>query len=191
MKRKAEKKAHGGIMCAHGSTNCHMCHGGKMAEGGFIEEEKSSGYRSMPKEHEKMDHKAMMEDDRMLNQHGEDESGAMGMGEDNEPEHETMYAHDVENQDDHEDMVGRIMSRRSNMRHYSRGGRVANDTPVTADFEKNDFDDLAKDDDLESSYTGANSGDEIGDDQEDEDRHDIVSRIMKSRRKTDRLPHPM
>ena len=39
-------------------------------------------------------------------------------------------------------------------------------------------------------YTGANSGDEIGNEQEDEDRRDIVSRIMKSRRLMDRNPRP-
>lgn len=128
------------------------------------------------------------EDDRMLNQHGAEEVGAMDTEEDNEPQHERMVSHPVENQDDHEDMVGRIMRQRTH--HYSRGGQVANDTPVTADFEDNQFDDLVKRDDLEQHYTGANSGDEIGDGQEDEDRHDIVSRIMRSRRKRDHLPHP-
>jgi hypothetical protein len=78
-----------------------------------------------------------------------------------------------------EDMVGRIMKKREHM--YSKGGRVANDTPITAGFQSNDFDDLAHRDDLEFSYTGANSGDELGNKQEDEDRHDIVARIMKKR----------
>lgn len=175
-------------MCEHGSTDCEMCHGGMMAKGGFVHEEESTGYRSMPKEHAKKDHTAMMEDDRMLNQHGEEEVGAEGMYEDDEHHPEHMDPHAVENQDDHEDMIGRIMKQRA--RHFSKGGRVSNDTPVTADFEDNQFDDLVKDDDLEEHYTGANSGDEIGDHQEDEDRRDIVSRIMKSRRLKDRLPHP-
>jgi hypothetical protein len=48
-----------------------------------------------------------------------------------------------------------------------------------------------KDDDLEQHYTGENSGDELGNAQEDEDRRDIVSRIMKSRRLKDRLPRPL
>jgi hypothetical protein len=43
---------------------------------------------------------------------------------------------------------------------------------------------------MEFCYTGANSGDEVGDEQEDEDEHDMVSRIMKSRLKKDRMPHP-
>lgn len=85
-----------------------------------------------------------------------------------------------------EDMVGRIMQKR-----MSKGGMVANDTPITAGFKENDFDDLVLRDDLESSYTGKNSGDELGNDQEDEDRKDMVTRIMKSRAKKDRLPNPL
>lgn len=131
---------------------------------------------------------AVEEDDRMLNQHGEEEVGAMDMEEDNEPQHERMIEHAVENQDDHEDMVGRIMRQRT--KHFSEGGRVANDTPVYTDFEDNQFDDLVKDDDLDQHDTGKNSGDELGDAQEDEDRRDIVSRIMKSRRMKDRMPRP-
>ncbi len=130
---KKNKRADGG-MCEHGSKACEMCHGGKMAEGGFVGEEKASGYAD-------------------------------------------------------EDMVGRII--RSRMQSYSKGGRVSNDTPIIADFEENQFDDLVKDDDLEQHYTGANSGDEIGNEQEDEDRRDIVSRIMKSRKKKDKMPNPM
>lgn len=84
-----------------------------------------------------------------------------------------------------DEIVDRIMRK-----CYSKGGMVANDTPPIADSEEADYDDLALRDDLESSYTGANSGDELGDAQEDEDRHDIVSRIMKSRAKKDRMPRP-
>lgn len=119
----------------------------------------------------------------------EEASGYMSKPEEH---HEHMDPHAEENQDDHEDMVGRIMKHRmKHTQHYSEGGRVANETPVTADFEENQFDDLPKDDELEEHYTGKNSGDEIGDAQEDEDRRDIVSRIMKSRRLKDRMPHPM
>lgn len=144
--------------------------------------------KSMKKPHLYSEGGAVEEDDRMLNQHGEHEVAAEGMMEDNEPEHERMVSHPVENQDDHEDMVGRIMKQR--MMHYSKGGRVANDTPIVADFEPNQFDDLVKDDKLEEHYTGANSGDETGDAQEDEDRRDIVARIMRSRRLKDRMPRP-
>jgi len=88
------------------------------------------------------------------------------------------------------DLVERIMKKRG---MYSEGGRVANedhgpDDDRLADFSPNEFDDLSLKDDLESSYTGKNSGDLIGDEQEDEDRDDIVSRIMKSRKLKDRMP---
>jgi hypothetical protein len=81
-----------------------------------------------------------------------------------------------------DDMVDRIMRKR-----MSEGGRVANDDEVTADFEPNEFDDLVKDDHLEAHYPGS---EELGDEQEDMDRHDIVSRIMRSRMKKDRNPRP-
>jgi len=84
-----------------------------------------------------------------------------------------------------DDMISKIMAK-----HYSEGGRLANKTEITADFEPNEFDELDLDDDLEQHDTGANSGDELGDHQEDEDRHDIVSKIMRSRAKRDKLPRP-
>jgi hypothetical protein len=98
--------------------------------------------------------------------------------------HGKGYAEGGEVDDDH-DMVSRIMKNR-----YSEGGQVANDDMPVADSEENQFDDMPKDDDMEFCYTGANSGDEVGDEQEDEDEHDMVSRIMKSRLKKDRMPHP-
>lgn len=80
-----------------------------------------------------------------------------------------------------DDLVMRIMKKR-----YAQGGAVE---PV-ADFEPNDFDEM----DLEPAEhfheTGANSGDEDGDEAEDDDRKDIVSKIMKSRKKKDKLPRP-
>ncbi len=86
---------------------------------------------------------------------------------------------------DGDDMISRIMSKR-----MAKGGEVANDDEIVADFEPNEFDDMPLDDHLDESYTGANSGDEIGNAQEDEDRDDMVSRIMKSRRLKDRNPRP-
>ena len=95
---------------------------------------------------------------------------------------------DNEQSDVHQrDMVGRIMQRRQNM--YSEGGKVANDTEDVSDFMPNEFDDLALRDDLESSYTGANSGDEAGNAREDHDRRDVVARIM-ARRKKQTNPSP-
>lgn len=89
-------------------------------------------------------------------------------------------------------MVDRIMKKREGM--YSQGGMVANggmdELDDLADGRANEFDDLSLRDDLESGYDGANSGDELGDAQEDHDREDIVSRIMRSRAKKDRMPRP-
>jgi hypothetical protein len=90
------------------------------------------------------------------------------------------------------DMVGRIMKKRE--MHYSKGGMVANggedELNEMADSKPNNFDDLSLRDDLSSSYSGANSGDDLGNDQLSDDEADLVSRIMKSRRKKDHLPHP-
>ncbi len=85
-----------------------------------------------------------------------------------------------------DDMVGRIMKGRM----MSKGGMIANDLDPIADEEPNEFDDLALNDDLEFHDTGANSGDELGDHQEDEDRRDLVSRIMRSRKLKDKMPRP-
>lgn len=73
---------------------------------------------------------------------------------------------------------------------YSEGGMVANSDEMEADSSPNEFDDLHLRDDLESSYTGGNSGDELSSMGEDERRKDIVSRIMASRRKKDHNPRP-
>lgn len=79
---------------------------------------------------------------------------------------------------DSEDMVDRIM----NKRMYSEGGQVANDNEMHAGSMPNEFDDLHLRDNLESSYDGANSGDENGSklNQSDEGE-DMIDRIMKKR----------
>lgn len=97
---------------------------------------------------------------------------------------EHMVEHEIPNQGEDE-LVDRIMEQR-----YSMGGRVANDTPAIAGSEENQFDDLVKEDDLEEHYTGENSGDEIGNEHLNHDDEDMVSRIMASRRKKDRMPRP-
>jgi hypothetical protein len=166
------------------------------ADGGFIDEEKSSGYEDHKGNDVKSDSMAMTEDDRSLNQHGENEEGPQGMhmcsgGSCGHPSHgmaEGGFIGSHQTEDHEDDMVGRIMKKRQQM--YSEGGKVANqDKEITGDM-PNEFDDLHLRDDLESSYTGSNSGDELGNDQEDEDRNDIVSRIMRSRAKKDRNPRP-
>ncbi len=115
-----------------------------------------------------------------------------GLAEGGEPELETtvrpdtgygkvirvMSAHggDIEG----EDMVGRIMRKRQHM--YSHGGEVANDDhPFEYEFEEpNNFDDLARRDELSFHDTGKNSGDELGDDRVHDD---LVDRIMLKRKK--------
>lgn len=86
-----------------------------------------------------------------------------------------------------DDLVDRVMAKR-----MSQGGRVANGsmTEGLAGMRPNEFDDLVLRDDLESSSDGENNGDFIGNEQEDADRADIVSRVMRSRAKKDRLPNP-
>jgi hypothetical protein len=88
-------------------------------------------------------------------------------------------------------MVMRIMMGRA--KGYSEGGKVANeesgestDEPTFAKASGNEMDDLALRDDLEFKDTGANSGDEDDDAEQNHEREDIVSRIMKSRAKKDR-----
>lgn len=86
---------------------------------------------------------------------------------------------------DDQDAVSRVMRK-----HYSMGGKVANDVEPIVDGEENQFDVLAKDDGLEFSYTGDNSGDHLGDEHQKEDDRDVVSRVMRSRRMKDKIPRP-
>lgn len=154
------------------------------APGGFIEEEEASGYVDHEGDDVRHNAMAMHEDDRMLNQHGEEEEGPQGawMASGGFIGSHQDASHDM-------DMVGRIMKQRQRM--YSKGGRVANDDHAFEyEFEEpNDFDDLARRDDLEFEYTGANSGDEKGNAGEDARRHDIVMKAMMRRRKQ-RNPSP-
>lgn len=117
------------------------------------------------------------EDDKDLNQRPVDMQASTSMSE--------------------QDLVDRIMEKRSQnfsgLARLSRGGKVANDTGTGQEADKlpNQMDDLVLRDDLESTYgDDDNSGDALGNAQEDEDRKDIVARIMASRRKKDRMPNP-
>ena len=84
--------------------------------------------------------------------------------------------------DDDSDMIGRIMSRR-----MAKGG----DVEPLADFESNDFDRMDQIDvPDDANYTGANSGDELGNEALDENDADLIGRIMRSRAKKDRMPRP-
>lgn len=88
--------------------------------------------------------------------------------------------------EDEMDMVGQIMKQKE--QHLSEGGMVANSDKPEADFEPNEFDDLHLRDDLEFSETEKNSGDDLSDSQENHDREDMISEIMKQRSLKDRLP---
>lgn len=107
-----------------------------------------------------------------------------------------MMAEGGEMESDMHPMIHKIIMGR--MKGYSEGGMVANedqgesasDPDEMAKWKDNEFDDLALRDDLESSYSGENSGDELGDEAEDHERNDIISRVMKSRMKKDRMSVP-
>ena len=198
MKRKAAKK--------------------KMAMGGFLAEEKASGFLDHEGNTQRPNEMAVSEDERKLGQHGAKEQGPIPAPHENEydmvdrimnKKSEDLSSLDryamggelaghIGNEgyvDDEQDMVDRIMYKRSkdfsDLDRYSEGGKVANQDETTAGFSPNEFDDLHLRDDLSSSYgEDDNSGDALGNDQEDEDRKDIVARIMASRRKKDRLPSP-
>lgn len=173
----------------------------RMFEGGEVE--------AAPKKNEF----AEEQDERELNQHGAIEQGPQGSKDDwDSPE--SGVDHPVENQDDVEDMVGRIVAQRQQsfakggeahqcsgsgcqhfshggvVKKFSEGGKVANDTsPITDDMPAQ-YDDLVLRDDLESSYTGENSGDELGNEALDEEEEDLIAKIMKSRSKKDSMPRP-
>jgi hypothetical protein len=88
--------------------------------------------------------------------------------------------------EDSGDMVDSIMAKR-----MSEGGMMANDTEAfNPDAEPAQYDELVKDDDLDFSYDGKNSGDEDGDEALDEEDDDVVSSVMKSRKKKDKNPKP-
>ncbi len=88
------------------------------------------------------------------------------------------------------DMIDYIMRQRA----MADGGAVSNDTGdgESVDEEENQFDNLVlmDRDTSDEDYNAANSGDELGNEQKDEDERDLVAQIMKSRSKKDRLPNP-
>jgi hypothetical protein len=166
------------------------------------------------------DERATEESDRDLGQHGEDEVADYGEDREDTPHPMDAHAVENQSGGEDEDMIGRIMKKRQehfaeggmsgmssaksdpampdqkhmcsggDCQHFSHGGKVANSDEEITDDMPAQYDDLHLDDDLSDSDTGANSGDELGDKQEDEDRSDIVSRIMASRKKKDRMPRP-
>lgn len=140
-------------------------------------------------------------------QHEEDEvdgGDANPMAEENveHPEsHDSMVSHEEMNQEGDEDegagggdpmdpVVMKIVMGRA--KGYSKGGMVANEDSgesasepdEMAKWEDNEFDELGKSGGMDGHYSGS---EEIGDEQEDHDRDDIVKRVMKSRSKRDRM----
>jgi hypothetical protein len=96
--------------------------------------------------------------------------GMMGFAKGGEIEHKAL------------DMVGKIMDR-----HYSKGGMVANETPPIADSMPNEFDELVLTGGLEDS---SGPGNEIGNEELEDEDQDVVSKILSSRKKKDRMPRP-
>jgi len=60
-------------------------------------------------------------------------------------------------------------------RRMSKGGMVANETKPMVDSKEAEYDDLVLRDDLDFSYTGKNSGDELGE--------DMISRVRRRRQR--------
>lgn len=158
MKRKAKKMAMGGEVEGYQPDYKYREHPD------LRDHEKDSGFVDHEGDDVKMDHAAMMEDDKDINQHGDMDG----------------------------ELVDRIMMKRQMM---AEGGVVADEGEDELshldDGKDNDFDYLSSGDlDDSTTNSGAADGDFLGDKQEDEDRRDIVARIMKSRAKKDRLPRP-
>ncbi len=197
--------------CEHGSKECEMCHGGMYAKGGKVKHP-SKGVHDSSTSLGSSNAGGLAEVGKKLRAHGDK---ARVYGEEHAGDNATEYSKKLHREKlselkemrkddrkylaeggqvstDHDseglDMIDHIMQQRA----MSKGGQVANDTGdgESADEMENQFDYLVTNDDLNADYTGANSGDELGDAQEDDDRADVVSMIMRSRKKKDRLPSP-
>jgi len=150
------------------------CDGGKMSEGGEVENEApnaAENYAGFEEEHPEMQSAKMPSDVsadlKKYEKLPSGESTLMGPG----------YAHGG--------LVDRIMANK-----YSEGGMVANDTGNgdEADEEPNQFDDVVLDD--TQSAEQPEDSNMKGNEAEMADRQDIVSRIMRSWEKKDKLPRP-
>lgn len=80
------------------------------------------------------------------------------------------------------DIVDKVMAKR-----MARGGMVES---TEADSDSADYDYLDESAVPESTNSGAADGDFLGNEQEDEDRHDIVARVMRQRSMKQRNPRP-
>jgi hypothetical protein len=108
---------------------------------------------------------------------------SMAMGEDSKRLNQHPVDVHAETSMEEQGLVDRIMMNRKQNNageaKFSEGGKVANQDEIEAGFSPNEFDDLHLNDNLESSYgDDDNSGDALGNEQEDKDRSDLVDRIM-------------
>jgi len=183
---KAEMEAHPGK--EHRAQNLAIAYAVKRraekhkAHGGMSHHEKHHEHEMHPEYEKQMAHGGMIETEH----HDHDFPDKDHYEEEFASGYEPMPEH-YEDGNEH-DVVARAMHK------YSMGGRVANEgedeLSHMADGAPNEFDELAKDDDLEFHYTEANSGDDHGNHHLDEEDHDIVKRAMRSFAKKDRLPNP-
>jgi len=189
---QVDSYAGGGSVKSRHARALRAFYGKRMAEGGMMT---TDGYQSKSKPE--------IDGDLMPEAHLKQELAEHVA---HEPTHDSMVEHDVMNQMGDEDegagdmdsinpMVMRIIMGLA--KGYSEGGQVANeesgestDEPTMAKASGNEVDDLALRDDLEFKSTGANAGDENDDAQENHDREDMVSRIIRSRSKKDRMSVP-
>jgi hypothetical protein len=151
----------------------------KMAHGGMIHK-KDEHYQQIPESHKVMNRVAEheTEHEEMMEPAGHEATESAG---------EEAYEH----MDPH-DLVSRIMNKRKMM---AKGGVVADEGMGEADEHPDnhsaDYDYLSSGDlDDSTTNSGSADGDYLGNSTEDEDRHDIVARIMRSRMKKDRMPNP-
>lgn len=80
---------------------------------------------------------------------------------------------------EHGGMVDKIMAKR-----MAKGGEV------TADEKPNEFDEMELEPAPNPPHSGNDYGDDLGNEEIDENDHDLISRIMRSRAKRDSLPRP-
>jgi hypothetical protein len=97
-------------------------------------------------------------------------------------EHAAHETAETDHDDDH--LISKIMKKHG----YSHGGKVSNEEHWTADFEPNEFDVLPHEDDLEFSYTGANSGDYDADQHERHYDDDFISKMLRKRKQHNPRP---
>lgn len=179
MKRKAQKKAHGGDV--YPLEHEHEEHVKREHSDHYLEAEMAKDMEEEDLEEHKH-HVAGHSSDNYS--HG----GSVKHHQANLSSHHSRHGGHLSHLAHGGDVVDRIMKKH----HYSKGGMIANQGSAMkshlAGGKLNEFDDLALRDTLES--TQKDYGDHLGDTREEHDRADIVHRIMRSLRKKDRLPSP-